>query len=432
MKKGNKYVFICMMNIFLITWFIGGCKVEAGEKIHDYSIAWIKDGQTQYGVGANRDASEVMFEAGSNGKVIAAYLCLMLSNQKLFSLDDPIVNYLEEDWISEDARFQKITIRELLSHTAGFSPNFEIGMDRKLYFEPGSKFSYSGVGYIYLQKVMENVTGDSYEHLVQKYVFQPLHMKHSTFTSISTVTPYLKTSSFALYTMGTLLILCCMITIILGILGHCTHCQIYRKKQIIYLGYGISSILLLIVIYLYLSRLMLPAIVVEAVGFFILLLTRKINKRRFLIIPAYLLIGILLCSFMDTTLPIGIQIRKDEPNCAYSLITCTKDMTLFANELLNQYHKDNTFHELFQPQVHIDDRNSWGAGLAIEATDKGITYWHSGINPGMQSLLVLCPEQNEAMIVMTNSDYGYEYAKEQVQDILHIQGTWEIPRIKIN
>lgn len=81
---------------------------------------------------------------------------------------------------------------QLLKHTAGFSPSFELGVDKKLYSHPDSEFRYSGVGYIYLQNVIETISGMNLEQTATYYVFQPLGMKNSIFKNRKTVTPYMK------------------------------------------------------------------------------------------------------------------------------------------------------------------------------------------------------------------------------------------------
>ena len=60
----------------------------------------------------------------------------------------------------------------LLSHTSG------LGIDDSaaLSFDPGSEYAYSGMGLMYLQKVIEQVAGKSLEALAQNNVFQPLGM----------------------------------------------------------------------------------------------------------------------------------------------------------------------------------------------------------------------------------------------------------------
>lgn len=83
---------------------------------------------------------------------------------------------------------------------------------------------------------------------------------------------------------------------------------------------------------------------------------------------------------------------------------------------------------MFAHAVDIDNVNSWGMGIAIEIGNDGETYWHSGINPGFQSLLVLYPQQDKFAVVLTNSDGGIDFAKELVRNYLGIDGIWDIKR----
>ena len=138
--------------------------------------------------------------------MIAAYICVKLNDQGKINLNDKITKYLDKGWITDDPRFKKITIAQLLSHSAGFSPSYELGVDKNIYFEPGSQFSYSGVGYMYLQEIIERVTNLSFDEAANEYVFQPLHMHSSTFSSANTVTPFIKTSSLTIYTFAVFVI----------------------------------------------------------------------------------------------------------------------------------------------------------------------------------------------------------------------------------
>ena len=84
---------------------------------------------------------------------------------------------------------------------------------------------------------------------------------------------------------------------------------------------------------------------------------------------------------------------------------------------------------MFIPAVTIDENNAWGLGIAIENTDdSGKTYWHSGINPGFQSLFVLYPEENKYAVILTNSDSGLDYSKETARSFLGVGGEWDIKR----
>jgi CubicO group peptidase (beta-lactamase class C family) len=83
---------------------------------------------------------------------------------------------------------------------------------------------------------------------------------------------------------------------------------------------------------------------------------------------------------------------------------------------------------MFSPTVEIDGANRWGLGIAIEMLGDTPTYWHSGINPGFQSLFVIDPEQEKYVVVLTSSDDGLTFAKETAREYLGEDGVWDIPR----
>ncbi len=68
----------------------------------------------------------------------------------------------------------------VLSHTSGF-PNWRNNDSLRINFEPGQKFSYSGEGYVYLQKVVEKITGKPLNDLITERVFRPLGMPNSSY-----------------------------------------------------------------------------------------------------------------------------------------------------------------------------------------------------------------------------------------------------------
>lgn len=136
------------------------------------------------------------FGAASLSKPVFAYLILKLIDQGVLSehgksaesgLDRPLNEILPlekffhdhgKELSKKDIELAKaITPRMLLSHTSG------LGIDGSaaLSFKPGSEHAYSGMGLMYLQKVIEQVTGKSLEKLAQENVFQPLSMSHSSF-----------------------------------------------------------------------------------------------------------------------------------------------------------------------------------------------------------------------------------------------------------
>jgi len=76
----------------------------------------------------------------------------------------------------------------------------------------------------------------------------------------------------------------------------------------------------------------------------------------------------------------------------------------------------------------VDESRSWGLEIGIDKGTKGVTYWHSGINPGSQSLMVMDTDKNTGIVVLTNSDKGLNFAREVARLALNADAEWEVPR----
>jgi CubicO group peptidase (beta-lactamase class C family) len=128
-----------------------------------------------------------LMDTGSLTKPVVAYIVLQLSKKGILDLDVPLSNYLEEQYIP-DEKVHQITARMVLSHNPGL-PNWRPGRfdgDPKpleIYLTPGTRYSYSGEGYVYLQKVVEQITNQTLDEIALEYVFLPLGMTESSFTS---------------------------------------------------------------------------------------------------------------------------------------------------------------------------------------------------------------------------------------------------------
>lgn len=122
-----------------------------------------------------------IFEAASLSKPVFTYGILKLAEDGKLDLDKPLAEYLSYSEITNDERINSITARMVLMHTSGF-PNWRPkNGSLKINFQPGERFSYSGEGFLYLQKVAEHISGLSLEEYMQKNVFFPLGMTHSSF-----------------------------------------------------------------------------------------------------------------------------------------------------------------------------------------------------------------------------------------------------------
>ena len=121
-----------------------------------------------------------MFEAASLSKPVFAYAVLKMADRGELDLDAPLTRYLP-GYIEGDERLNLITARRVLTHTAGF-PNWRpYEKPLAIVFAPGERFSYSGEGFVYLQRAVERLTGKPLDDVVRKEVFEPLGMTSSTY-----------------------------------------------------------------------------------------------------------------------------------------------------------------------------------------------------------------------------------------------------------
>jgi len=153
------------------------------------SIALIRGGKTTwvhgFGIKEARTGQpvtdETVFEAASLSKPVFAYGVLKLVEQGKLGLDVPLTTYLPKPFVAGDERLAKITARIVLSHRTGF-PNWPADDGSvSIYFTPGERFSYSGEGYIYLQRVVEQITGKPLNDYMTEAVFTPLEMTSSSY-----------------------------------------------------------------------------------------------------------------------------------------------------------------------------------------------------------------------------------------------------------
>ncbi len=155
----------------------------------------------------------------SFSKAVFSILVMKLIEEKVIDLDTPLESYLPKKiyeykpltrWhddfssLKVDTLYHKITTRMCLSHTSGF-PNWrwdELDHQLRVNFEPGSRYSYSGEGFVYLQVVLERLIGKNLEELMQEKIFKPLKMTKSSYqwnTSFENDFAYGHTSLGALY-----------------------------------------------------------------------------------------------------------------------------------------------------------------------------------------------------------------------------------------
>ncbi|HEY7232832.1 MAG TPA: serine hydrolase domain-containing protein [Gemmatimonadaceae bacterium] len=187
------------------------------DRVVGASVLVMRDGRIldrhDYGW-ADREARQrvdgrTIFHWGSITKTLTAISIMQLHDRRGLSLDQSITRYVPELRQVHDpyGMIDSITLRMLLSHSAGFqNPTWPYKEGKpwepfepttwnqlvammpyqELHFRPGSRYSYSNPGFIYLARVIEQLSGDPWESYVQKNIFAPLALSHSYFGA----TPY--------------------------------------------------------------------------------------------------------------------------------------------------------------------------------------------------------------------------------------------------
>jgi CubicO group peptidase (beta-lactamase class C family) len=173
--------------------------------IDHFELAWAKgwgeaDAETHAPV-----TETTLFQAGSISKPVAAMAALALVERGKLALDAPIANVLTSWRIPENelTRATPVTLKHLLSHTAGFTvhgfPGYAAGDEVptiaqildgaapantkpvRVDLPPGKKFRYSGGGITVMQAALGDVTREPFPRLLADTVLGPLGMQHSTY-----------------------------------------------------------------------------------------------------------------------------------------------------------------------------------------------------------------------------------------------------------
>lgn len=186
--------------------YVGADQVVGG------SILFMRDGKVvaRHNIGyADREGKrlvddETIFHWGSITKMLTAVAVLQLRDEGKLTLDDKVTRFVPELRRVHDpyGKIDEITIRMLLNHTAGFqAPTwpYDKGLPwepfeprewaqlvammpyEQLAFPPGERYSYSNPAFVYLGRIVEQLSGDPWDGYVHKNIFAPLGLTRSYF-----------------------------------------------------------------------------------------------------------------------------------------------------------------------------------------------------------------------------------------------------------
>lgn len=166
-----------------------------------------------YSTGQEAIDKDTVFSTASLSKWITAAAVMKLAQDNKLSLDDPAAMYLTR-WQFPPSEFDTdtVSLRHLLSHTAGLSDGLGFGdysedenlpsleqtlnnprtssgdtVSLSVTEQPGSSWNYSGGSYLILELIVEEVSGASFEDFVQEEILGPLAMQRSTYQILSSI-----------------------------------------------------------------------------------------------------------------------------------------------------------------------------------------------------------------------------------------------------
>jgi CubicO group peptidase (beta-lactamase class C family) len=418
--------------------------------IRDGEIAWAEGFGVANTLTQRSVTSATVFEAASNGKVVAAYIALQLVEEGKLSFDAPLTPYLVgTSWMPSDAYRDRITLRHLLTHSAGFSNNMLL-RPKRVAFAPGTRFRYAGVGFMVLQDVLEAVEQQPIEALAQARVFAPLGMTASSYVSPVPIRPRLANGHVS-YMIGVLVFMVPFGLILVGVSAILAWLRSDpwgfgpgRRRQKRY-GWILSAILASAFLTLLLFVVVIPAEefrpwnllgvgvlctlswVMLGSGIFFggVWIAKRLGypgARSDPWVPVWRGLWVVFSAAMPLAL-LGTCVVPvpnawvSQGNVAYTLRTTAPDLARLLIALPDT---------LGRPQVKLNADISWGLGIGIQHSDEADALWHWGANTGYTSLMVMYPEHGLGIVILTNGDGGLSVARDIAQRALGGKAVWRV------
>ncbi|HEY4344909.1 MAG TPA: serine hydrolase domain-containing protein [Parvibaculum sp.] len=430
------------------------------------SLAVISNGQIIYSGTfgkADKGASApvtpaTLFEAGELGETVAAYGAMSMVRDKLLFLDAPLSRDLPAPWLAGKADSERITLREVLTHRSGLGDNVA-HPSRATSFEPGSHFSHSGVGFLYLQHAMENIAGAPFDSLMKARVFKPLDMPSSGYLVSSDDRAQLAQGYVPLRFPLTVFYLPFAIAfaVILAALWGISWFMLQRRLEFIDLfwpafgGFGFATAIVwwglgLVPAAFVIGIAMLCALVILLLaGFaYYLLYVAGLARARDGIISrgrgsqegiVVVLAGVIaLAGFLPALhwmVPVArLSVLRGEAraNVAASFHTTAQDMARFMIEIVDGAKLGPDMRDrMLGERVAVDGPFFWSLGPGIRQDGTRETLWTRGSAMGFESLMVMDPSRRAGVVVLTNSREGGELAQDVARNVLGLEAVWSLP-----
>jgi CubicO group peptidase (beta-lactamase class C family) len=391
------------------------------------SVALIRSGRLAWAGGfgvtdvvtRSRVDSATIFSAASLAKPVSAYAALQLVDAGLLALDTSLARYVASPF-STEPEIDRITARHVLTHTAGLS-NYLQDRVRRVRSSPGEQFSYSGLGFVYLQSAVQDLTKQRFNDLVRETVLQPLGMTHS-YLGDDAVAGAQHARGHAPFRsviapFGILFLPALLIAMVVS--GSVQRVVSGRWRPHAYTTLiAVGSAILFAEWFLWSrSRSLIMCAFFAIVFLFPLVIWigwttfgwRMLRKQRPLLrVPA-----LIIWSGAALIAPgVGLKNARvplpdwfpDAGNAASSLRASAPDLARFAIELAWPTRlSPGLARELQREQIRAGENIGWGLGVALLHSSHGDALWHWGSNPGSRTFFAIYPESGNGVVVLANS-----------------------------
>lgn len=167
------------------------------------AVGIFHDGQEQYAFHGVTNIEHplpvdeaTLFQIGSTGKTYTAAAIMRLVEQGRVSLSEKVRTYVPELRLKDPEVARDVTVLQVLNHSAGWQGDFFVdtgdGDDAlakfidllptiEQEFPPGEKASYNNAAFALAGRILEKVTGDTYEQAIQDLLLEPLGLSNSLF-----------------------------------------------------------------------------------------------------------------------------------------------------------------------------------------------------------------------------------------------------------
>lgn len=170
--------------------------------VHNGEVTYATHGVTSVDTQLTVD-EHTLFQFGSTGKTFTGTLVMMLAEQGLIDLEAPVRTYLPDFKVVDEEAASTVTVKQLLNHTAGWSGDFlgtpekgeraledfvEHMAGLKQDFPVGSGMSYNNAALSVAGRIIEVVTGKTFDQAMTELVLAPLGMDETLFFAEDVIT----------------------------------------------------------------------------------------------------------------------------------------------------------------------------------------------------------------------------------------------------